>query len=359
MNPAVRRRIRCRPAWCSAPCARTRGVPAQRRPALAPVGPPGEPGRQVEHRRAVLAVPRPGEPRPAALQLRRHRGAEVERQTHLPAVAAHRVGHPHLTALVGEFHLPPVDQRAVAVVLGAPARRLLPVGVHRQHPGPGVPRPQEGAARHGLVPAARLERVVPERGPEVAPPLGPAVVAVRARVGQHVDPVVPHLHGQRVRVGVRGDRQEAVRTAVAAAPDLPGPRSTVSPASAKCAGRLSGRATPLPYGSTSEASSGVRTSVPGTSGHQPSRPNTASPVASSDPQRSVSGPSSTSPCPSSASPDGAGAAGCRRRPRARPSSAAAPAASSRAPPRPPRPPRPARPDPAPAPARGTRSPAPG
>ncbi len=86
-----------------------------------------------------------------------------------------------------------------------------------------------------------------------------------------------------------------------------GPRRTVSPASAKWAGRLAGRVTAgtapsAGYGRMSAASIGVRTSVPVTSGHQARRPNTASPVASSEPQRSVPAPSTTRPWPSSASP---------------------------------------------------------
>ncbi len=81
-----------------------------------------------------------------------------------------------------------------------------------------------------------------------------------------------------------------------------GPRSTVSPASAKWAGRSAGRRTDGSVGRTSAASSVVRTSVPVTAGHQGRAPNTASPVASSEPQRSVPAPSTTRPCPSSASP---------------------------------------------------------
>ena len=95
----------------------------------------------------------------------------------------------------------------------------------------------------------------PSVEPEVPPPLGLPVVAVRPRVGEHVDPVVPDLHGQRVRVGVRGDGQEAVRAAVAAAPDLSAPdRAGWScPASAKSAGRAAGRARPVPVASAGAA----------------------------------------------------------------------------------------------------------
>ena len=56
------------------------------------------------------------------------------------------------------------------------------------------------------------------------------------------------------------------------------------------------------WGRASAASSGVRTSSAATAGHQSTRPNKASPVASNDAQRLVPAPSTTSPRPSSPSP---------------------------------------------------------
>ncbi len=144
----------------------------------------------------------------------------MERQPHGPAIAAHLVHHAQLPARGGQLHLAAVHAGLVTVVLGAPAGHLLVGGVRDQDAAAGVPGPQERAAGDGLVTAVPLQRVVGEGRPEVLPPLGLPVVAERPRVGEHVDPVVPYLHRQRVRVGVRGDRQETVRTAVATAPDL-------------------------------------------------------------------------------------------------------------------------------------------
>ena len=53
-----------------------------------------------------------------------------------------------------------------------------------------MPGPQERAAGDGLVTAVQSQGVVAEGGPEVLPPLGLPVVAVRPGVGEHVDPVV-------------------------------------------------------------------------------------------------------------------------------------------------------------------------
>lgn len=101
-------------------------------------------------------------------------------------------------------------------MFGGPAGRT-----RLQYAAARMPDPQERAAGDGLVGVVDLQGVVAERRPEVPAPLGLPVVAVRPRVGQHIDPVVPDLDGQRVGVGVRGDGQEAVRAGVAAAPDLP------------------------------------------------------------------------------------------------------------------------------------------
>ena len=59
-----------------------------------------------------------------------------------------------------------------------------------------------------------------DRRLEVLPPLRLTVVAVRPRVGENVHAAVADLHRQGVGVCVRGDGQEPVRPAVAAAPYL-------------------------------------------------------------------------------------------------------------------------------------------
>ncbi len=196
--------------------------------------------------------------------------------------------------------------RRVAVVLGAPPG---PSSVGGEHGRVRVPGPQERAAGGGLVGAGQLQRVVAEGGPEVGPPLGLPVVAVGPGVGEHVDAVVADLHRQRVGVPVRGDRQEPVRAAVAAAPDLAARRRSmrriVMPgvgegAPGAAAGR--GAVTPKPRPAQGGQQRGADVGAVRPAGHQARRPNSASPVASSEPHRWVPAPSTTSPKPSSASP---------------------------------------------------------
>ena len=86
--------------------------------------------------------------------------------------------------------------------------------------GDRVPGPQERPARGGLVDTVQLQRGVAARAAEPRPPLGIAVVAERARVGDHVHAVVAHLDRQRVGVPVGGDRQEPLGPVVAAHPHL-------------------------------------------------------------------------------------------------------------------------------------------
>ena len=65
---------------------------------------------------------------------------------------------------------------------------------------------------------AGVARVVRDGGTEVRPPCRFTVVAVRAWIGQNIDPPVPDLHRKRIGVGVRGDAEISVRTPVTAAP---------------------------------------------------------------------------------------------------------------------------------------------
>ena len=111
--------------------------------------------------------------------------------------------------------------RAVSVVFCLPAA-VLPAG-RRLEGGElraGVADPHGRAARDGLVPAVHLQRVVTDRGAEVAPELRGAGVAVRAGVGEDIGPVVADFDGQGIGVRMGRDRQEPVRPAIAAAPDL-------------------------------------------------------------------------------------------------------------------------------------------
>ena len=178
----------------------------------------------------------------------------------------------------------------VAVVLGSPAPRS-PVSRSRA-PGCGRAGSTGTGRRDGLVRRASSS-VVPERRPEVRPPLGLAVVAVRARVGEHVDPVVPDLHRQRVGVGVRGDgrnpcgppsqrHQISVPDRPAAAWSCPRRRNGRAAARAGRARRAVGPA-------ERAASSGVRTSVAGTAATRRAGRTARRPRASSEAQRSVPG----------------------------------------------------------------------
>src|SRR5215472_13041512 len=87
-------------------------------------------------------------------------------------------------------------------------------------PRAGVPQPEKRATLAGLALAVELGRVVRDRRAEIRPPRRLTVIAVGARVGQDIDAAVTDLDGQGVGVGVRGDAQVAVRSAVAPAPDL-------------------------------------------------------------------------------------------------------------------------------------------
>ena len=55
---------------------------------------------------------------------------------------------------------------------------------------------------------------------EVRPPVRLSVVAVGTRVGEDIHAAVTDFHREGIGVGVRGDGQESVRAAVAAAPYL-------------------------------------------------------------------------------------------------------------------------------------------
>ena len=119
-------------------------------------------------------------------------------------------------------------------------------------------------------------------GTEPLPPLRLAVVAVRARVDQDVDAVVPDLERQRVGVGVGGDRQEAVRPAVAAAPDLRAVRRAGAQEDHAGVGELPGRPIrPIQSrrGRPSEPSAAACT-LPAIGGHQAGAPRTARPPPS-------------------------------------------------------------------------------
>ena len=116
-------------------------------------------------------------------------------------------------------------ERQVAVVLCASSSADVADVEDVDLPGVRVPQPEEGTAVAGLALPVELDGVVRDRRPEVRTPRGLTVVAVGARVGEHVDAAVADLHGQRVGVGVRGDAEISVRAAVAAAPDLRGLRS--------------------------------------------------------------------------------------------------------------------------------------
>src|SRR5262245_49380789 len=80
--------------------------------------------------------------------------------------------------------------------------------------------PEERTPGLGLAYACDLDGVVGRRRAEPLPPCWFAVIAVRPGVGEDIDPVVPYLHGQRIRVSVCRYRQEPVGPAVAATPDL-------------------------------------------------------------------------------------------------------------------------------------------
>ena len=145
-----------------------------------------------------------------------------------------------------------------------------------------MPGPQERAAGDGLVTAVQLQGVVAEGRPEVLPPLGLPVVAVaspgrRARRPRRAGP--PRTARPRARArrwtGIRAGRRRS-GTRSPAGDRRAGwscPRRRSGPAGS--AGRGSGRCGVA--GRMSAASSGVRTSVPVTAGHQASRPNSGVP----------------------------------------------------------------------------------
>ena len=112
-------------------------------------------------------------------------------------------------------------ERSVAVVLCRPADNLSVLRLLQlDQLAPRLTCPEEGTARGRLVVAGHLHGVVGQGRSKVAAPAGFTVVAVRTRIRQDVHPVVAHLDGEGIGVRVGGDRQEAVGTGIAAAPDL-------------------------------------------------------------------------------------------------------------------------------------------
>ena len=132
-------------------------------------------------------------------------------------------------------------------MVGRPRLPTCGIDVAPVDDGVRVSGPHEGPSLVHLVLAVDLDGVVRTGRPEVAPPLGVPVVAVRAGVDEQLDAVVTDLDRQRVGVAVRGDGEEPVGAAVAAAPDLgPSPwgvRSRWSPASANAQGATAARST--------------------------------------------------------------------------------------------------------------------
>src|SRR5262249_40181768 len=118
-------------------------------------------------------------------------------------------------------------ERHVTVVLRGPLSRIadvLDVELSRA----GVSQPHEGAAFLTLAACIEFEGVVRDCGSEIGTPLGLTVITVGARICEHLDATASDLNRQSVGMSVCGDAEVAVRTAVAAAPDLrmlPCPRS--------------------------------------------------------------------------------------------------------------------------------------
>ena len=83
-----------------------------------------------------------------------------------------------------------------------------------------VAAPQEGAGRSRLVNARQLKRGVRSRAPKVAAPGWLPVVAVRPRVGDHLDAIDPQLDRERVSVRVGRNGEEPVRSGVGPTPHL-------------------------------------------------------------------------------------------------------------------------------------------
>ncbi len=134
------------------------------------------------------------------------------------------------------------------------------------------------------------------------------MVAVGAGVGEHVHPAVPDLDRQGVGVGVRGDAEEAVRAAVAAAPDLrrlaglgAQQRSGRRRRSARAAARAAPAPGPAGRRPAPDQRAGRRPAA--RAGHQPSRPNSASPSGQQrGPAVRHRGRRAAAPRPSSPSP---------------------------------------------------------
>ena len=183
---------------------------------LAVAARPGQLGDAVGELDRHLGTEVPGHPLPVLTAAGQGVGDGEPRHgavEHDLAVVAQGGVEPRVRRVVGRPHLPPARARS------APSTTASACSAH-----------MNGPASCGLVLAVDLDGVVGAGRAEVAPPLGLAVVAVRARVDEELDAVVPHLDRQGVGVAVRRDGEEAVGPAVAAAPDL-GPLAAVT-----CAG---------------------------------------------------------------------------------------------------------------------------
>src|ERR1700691_3976109 len=110
-------------------------------------------------------------------------------------------------------------QRAVAIVLGSP-RDGVAVVIRPDLPGGRVSRPHERSAVGGLVLPGYLDGVVRDRRPEVGAPGGLTMIAVRAGISEDIHTRTPDLKRQSIGMGMRGNAEVAMRTAVAPAPDL-------------------------------------------------------------------------------------------------------------------------------------------
>src|SRR5262249_9395449 len=110
-------------------------------------------------------------------------------------------------------------ERHVTVVLSGPLSRVADV-LDVKLSGAGVSQPHEGAAFLRLAACIEFDGVVRDCGSEIRTPLGFTVITVGARICEHVDATASDLDRQRVGMSVCGDAEVAMRTAVAAAPDL-------------------------------------------------------------------------------------------------------------------------------------------
>lgn len=206
--------------------SKARREPPERRRRLAATGGPFQLIRQPHHRTPSSRTGLPAKVRQTAFKPAIDLRPDVKSQPAVvPAGSRDRIfdHEPSSIAMEGHGALVPGTRRQPLIsVMGRPPDRLRATieAARRDLHCLRDPGPHEGTARHRLVVAGQLEAVVADRRAKIRPPLRFPLIGVGSGIDQDLHAAATELDGQGVRMRMGRNREEAVRSMIAAAPDL-------------------------------------------------------------------------------------------------------------------------------------------